>query len=163
GGSFAGDLVYASLDDGAGVGTIHRVTIDPVTGFAIDTNTGMPQQGTIHPEDEVLATGFAPGALGLEFDAGTNDDLFVTTFDDQSGPNVGKIYQIGGFAVSTTTTTTTTIATTTTASTTTTHSTTTTQSTTTVPTTTTTSTTATTTTTRPTTTTTTATTSTSSS
>ena len=127
GGSFVGDLLYASFDDVS----VRRLEIDPATGFPINKNTNMPPASLpeTNPKDDVVLSGFSPGPIGLEIDPGTNDDLFVSTFDDAGGPNVGKIYQIGGFnggvttttttaapptTTSTTTTTTTTIATTTT-------------------------------------------------
>jgi hypothetical protein len=109
GGAFAGHLTYTSFDDGLGNGTVHRVPIDPTTGFAIDQSTGVPMLATTDPQDVILATGFVPGPIGVEFDAGTNDDLFVTTYNDQSGTAVGKIYQIGGFSGRPPTTTTTTL------------------------------------------------------
>ncbi|HJQ84683.1 MAG TPA: hypothetical protein VKA21_11430, partial [Candidatus Binatia bacterium] len=171
GGAFVGDLLYATVDDF----TVHRIEIDPITGFPVNKNTNMPPASLpeLNPKDEMLITGFDPGPIGLEIDPGTNNDLFVATFDEAGGPSIGKIYQIGGFNTSpstTTTTATTTTSTTVTTTTTTTRPTTTTTvvtttttivtttTTTAAPTTTTTTQAATTTTTRPTTTTTTVTT-----
>jgi hypothetical protein len=121
GGTFAGDLAYAAFSDGE----VRLVRIDGATGLPVDRTTGVPTLGTASPIDALFASGFAGQPIGLEFDAATNDHLFISTYDAATAAN-DTIVQISGFAATFATTTTSTTTTTTTRATTTSTSTTTT-------------------------------------
>jgi hypothetical protein len=101
-GPFAGSLMYASFD----AGEVRYLTIDPATGLAIDSQSGMPELGTLDPIDQLFASELSVGPVGLDFDPVTKD-LFISTYQ---GDPLNSIVQVGGFpiTVSTTTTTTTT-------------------------------------------------------
>jgi hypothetical protein len=101
GGPFAGSLMYASFD----AGEVRYVDIDPTTGLAIDSVSGLPELGTVSPVDHLFASELSVGPVGLDVDPLTND-LFISTYE---GDPLNSIIQVGGFfAVSSTTTTTTT-------------------------------------------------------
>jgi hypothetical protein len=100
-GPFTGSLMYTSFD----AGEVHYLDIDPATGLAIDSVSGLPQLGTNTPVDHLFASDLSVGPVGLDFDPLTND-LFISTFQ---GNPFNTIIQVGGFGASTTTTTTTTL------------------------------------------------------
>lgn len=104
-GTFGGNLLYVNFDEGQ----LRLLMVDRDTGFPIEATTGIPTLGTTDPVDGVFASEFGFGPIGLEFDAQTKDDLFVTTF---AGAPENSIIQIGGFTATFTTTTTTATATT---------------------------------------------------
>src|SRR6185295_2795549 len=99
-GTFAGHLLYANFDEGQ----LRLLMIDHDTGLPIDRITGLPLLATDDPRESLFASDFGIGPLGLEMDAQTQDDLFVTTF---AGNPADSIVQIGGFTATFTTTTTT--------------------------------------------------------
>ncbi len=84
-GSFTNYLMFAdSLSSNFSDSTIGIIEIDPLTGFPVTGADIIP-----------FASGFDPGAWGLEFDPITND-LFVSLFNfDADPPN--RIIQISGF------------------------------------------------------------------
>jgi hypothetical protein len=98
-GTFAGDLLYANFDEGQ----LRVLAIDAASGLPIDAQSGEPALGTASPVERGFATDLGVGPLGLEFDARTGDDLFVTTF---GGNPADTLIQIGGFAGTFATTTT---------------------------------------------------------
>jgi hypothetical protein len=93
--------MYTSFD----AGEVRYLDIDPATGLAIDSQSGLPQLGTDSPVDHLFASELSVGPVGLDFDPVTND-LFISTYDGD--PN-NSIVQVGGFPPVTTTTTTTTL------------------------------------------------------
>lgn len=99
-GTFAGNLLYVNFDEGQ----LRLLMIDHDTGLPIDRITGLPLLATDDPREGLFASDFGIGPLGLEMDAQTQDDLFVTTF---AGNPADSIVQIGGFTATFTTTTTT--------------------------------------------------------
>jgi hypothetical protein len=99
-GTYAGNLLYANFDEGQ----LRLLMIDHDTGLPIDRITGLPLLATDDPREGLFASEFGVGPLGLEIDAQTEDDLFVTTF---AGDPADSIVQIGGLTATFTTTTTT--------------------------------------------------------
>lgn len=101
-GTLAGQLLYANFDEGQ----LRLLRIDAGTGLPIDAQTGEPTLATASPLESPFASEFGVGPLGLEFDARTNDDLFVTTFGGVPTDSLIQIVGFSGTFVTTTTTTT---------------------------------------------------------
>ena len=98
---FFGSLMYTSFD----AGEVHYLDIDPATGLAIDSVSGLPTLGTSSPVDHLFASDLSVGPVGLDFDPLTTD-LFISTYE---GSPANSIIQIGGFSAAPSTTTTTTL------------------------------------------------------
>src|SRR6185503_19398212 len=75
---------------------IQRIDINPATGLPFGTAQA--------PQEFAFASAFATPPIGIEMDPITNDDLFVTTYDEAADAG-NTILQIRGFAATFTPTT----------------------------------------------------------
>src|SRR4029079_519983 len=84
-GTYAGNPLSTSCDGMV----IRRIDINPATGLPFGTVDA--------PTEAAVASGFTQQPIGIEMHPITNDDLFVTTWDDTTDGN-NQILQIRGFA-----------------------------------------------------------------